>query len=398
MGSEQTQKSSFGTWAALLLLLATIGFALWLRGPSVSYGLPYFYGEDEAHHFNRVVRMVQKGEWDPHYFHKPSLHFYLRMPIVAAGFLWSVRNSEIRSIKEVQTSDRFGIAQYAFSASHPTLVKFNRAFSLFLSLGVLVFVYLIARELSLAHGLSILAVLITAASPELLLQSAVIGVDIVMSFFVVVAVYGALRVYRNFSLRGLFWVGIACGLAISSKYNALPIAILPILLCASRSRFELESILFAFLAPAVGFFIGSPFILTSFPLFLDQLGYEIWHYGVSGHEGHQAAPGLPQLLFYWEWLTTDGVGLVTAAVALFGVLLVATRPNWRRIIAFAFPILFFTLMVFQRANFTRNMIVFVPFVPIFAALVLSELYRALRRGLSLELCADLSPLSALCSP
>ena len=77
------------TWSLRSLLLAfiIIGIAAWLRFPFINSGMPYFYDEDEAHHHNRVVNMVKRGEFNPNYFLKPSLHFYLRMPVVAVSFL-----------------------------------------------------------------------------------------------------------------------------------------------------------------------------------------------------------------------------------------------------------------------------------------------------------------------
>ena len=52
-------------WFRCLALVIVFGALLWLRFPSINAQLPYFTQEDEAHHFNRVVRMVQNGKWDP---------------------------------------------------------------------------------------------------------------------------------------------------------------------------------------------------------------------------------------------------------------------------------------------------------------------------------------------
>ena len=48
----------------MLALVGVIVFGLWLRYPLVGGGMPYFYSEDEGHHFNRLVNM--KGDvYDP---------------------------------------------------------------------------------------------------------------------------------------------------------------------------------------------------------------------------------------------------------------------------------------------------------------------------------------------
>ena len=128
-----------------LLMAALLFFCVWLRYPAIGSGLPFFYQEDEAHHFNRTVEMVKSGDFDPHYFHKPSLHFYLRIPALISGFLWNVREGHIRSIKEIRTRDPYGLAGYAFTASHPGIVKWNRALSLLFSVLAVWLTCLLAR-------------------------------------------------------------------------------------------------------------------------------------------------------------------------------------------------------------------------------------------------------------
>src|SRR3990167_1306941 len=130
-------KSRRGCYLIAFVLL----LALWLRLPFVSRDLPYFAREDEAHHFNRVVNMVKSGDFNPHYFHKPSLHFYLRMPVVALSFLWNVSEGHIRSVEDIRTGDPFGLNGYAFAVSHPGIVKWNRSFSVLIILLVIAFTY-----------------------------------------------------------------------------------------------------------------------------------------------------------------------------------------------------------------------------------------------------------------
>lgn len=79
-------------WAGIA---AVVLLAAWLRVPYVTRGMPFFYEQDEAHHFHRTVQMVKDGSFDPKYFNKPSLHFYLRMPVVAAAFIAAARDGEI---------------------------------------------------------------------------------------------------------------------------------------------------------------------------------------------------------------------------------------------------------------------------------------------------------------
>lgn len=362
-------------WIPLLLVGV---FAIWLRLPGISAGLPYFYAEDEAHHFNRTVEMTKEMRFDPEYFHKPSLHFYLRMPIVALSYLWTVQQGHIGSIREIETGNSFGLSGYAFTASHPGIVKWNRAFSVLLSLVTIAFTFLLCQKVSTSNAPGIFAALLVAISPEFLENSHIVGVDMLMACLCVIAAYAAIQVFESYSRTRLAVTALICGLAVSSKYNALPIAILPFAVCVARSEYNRKDLAIALLVPALGFFLGSPYILLSFALFYEHLSYEIWHYGVAGHEGHMADPGVAQALFYARWLVTDGIGWGAAILAPFGFLTYWSMRKKQFAIFALYPVLFAALMIAQKANFTRNMVSLIPFAAILSAVGLELLCAQIR--------------------
>ena len=358
-----------------LLLLLVLTYSVWLRWPTLNEGNPYFYHEDEAHHYNRLVDMVKRGSLNPEYFHKPSLHFYLRMPAVLLGFWVSKRAGEIRSVKDLRTRDRFGLAKYSFSWSHPTVVIFVRAVTLMLVLLTCGLVFVAARLLSINVPAGIIAVLFLSASPEIFNYSGFIGVDVPLMFFSLLASVIALWALRTPTSSAIWLLGIVSGLAVSCKYNGMPIALLAILVLWSSTRakkLKLTKLLIvaALIGPIVGFFIGSPYILVSMPLFVKQLSYEIWHYAVAGHAGHSASPGLPQVAHYLHWLCGDGLGLAVTALTLVGIPCMARMLGARGAIFLSFPILFFALMCAQKANFVRNMLPILPYLVIAAAYTL----------------------------
>ena len=295
----------------LLLVLLTA----WLRIPTITDGLPYFEREDEAHHFNRTVRMVQSGDFNPHYFHKPSLHFYLRMPVVAASFLWGVRQGDLKKIQQIQTRDPYGIGGYAFTASHEGIVKWNRALSVLLLIGTVLLVYLCMIRMGAPPSLSFFSAALFSVSPNAFLYSTTIGVDIVVTFFAVATSYAAICAVTVDAEEAkpkhdwLFWAtAFLAGLTISSKYNALPIVAVPIIASFSFPKVLWKKLTICLVGISGGFLIGSPYILSEIPLFLNHLAYEIWHYGVAGHVGNQAEPGLQQAIFYFWWLVGERIG------------------------------------------------------------------------------------------
>ena len=365
-----------------ITIVLGIILTIWLRTPFLKEGSPYLYREDEGHHFNRIVNMMKSGDLNPHYFHKPSLHFYLRLPVVAAGFLWSVKKGEINNLNEIVTSDPFGVADYSFSVSHPRLLLVSRTFSLLLQLGSIALTFAICMRLLGGFWLPAFAAILFALSPSAISESSVIGVDGVMTFFCLLSVYLGLRAHELKTTLALFWCAVAAGLAVSSKYNALPIIVVPLIACLTQKPYRLERSLIALFIPWIAFIAASPYIIISLPEFLNQLAYEIWHYGIAGHIGHMAEPGLSQLKFYCNWLSHDGLGLIAASLALCGsVLLIFKFRNYNLLIALAFPVLFFLLMIAQKANFERNMVVIIPFAAIFSALTLSSLKKIIPQTL-----------------
>ncbi len=351
-------------WVSIFLAVV---LGLIFRFPKIGEGLPFFYNEDEAHHFNRVMEMVRTGDLNPHYFHKPSLHFYLRIPAVAAGFIWGVRQGHLRSVKEVRTKDTYGLGDYAFTASHPGIVKWNRALSVLFSLGIIVLAALIAYEFAKDWRIAAMAGLLCAIAPPLIEHSATIGVDGMMTFFCMLSVFCGLYFLRKERTAMLLCCAAAAGLAIGTKYNALPILFVPIAASFSARRLHIGQILAGFFVPWIFFIASSPYVLTSLPLFLDQLAYEVWHYGIAGHEEHTADPGIAQLRFYINWFGTEAVGVLGLAFCIVGLVILASRRDRRALVLAGFPLLFFGLMVMQRANFTRNMLPVLPFMCVSAA-------------------------------
>lgn len=351
------------TWILLALIVL---FALWLRSPLIGKDLPFFYNEDEAHHFNRTVNMVKEGDFNPHYFLKPSLHFYMRMPIVAVSFFWNVSKGHLKSIQEIKTGDPFGLKGYSMVASHPGIVKWNRAFSVSLSLLTILLTFLITMNLFGGSFAPLFAAFLVAISPGIISDSATIGVDVVMVFFVALATLITLNIENDRSFKTILFAGLITGLAVSTKYNVWPIALMPTVALFMFRRVSVYNLLLAIITPAIGFLIGSPYILAEIPLFLDHAAYEIWHYKISGHAEHSGEPGLGQALYFYNWFIKSGVGIGPLYLALIGVAVSTIRINRKLLLALFFPVLYFAFMSSQKTNFTRNMLVLIPFLAAFS--------------------------------
>lgn len=359
-----------------IALLFAIIVGIWLRVPTINRNMPYFYNEDEAHHFNRLANMVKTGDLNPHYFHKPSFHFYLRIPAFVGSFFYGVSRGDLRTVDEIKTADPFGLSGYQMSASHPVLAKGSRTFSVMVSVATILLAFIVANMLFGGAFAPPLAALLVAIAPGLISDSGVsgvitdasnIGVDVIVTFMSLATLAMVLRIEKSERLNAVFWAGIVAGLAVSTKYNVWPIASLPFLACLALKRFSFPHLTIALLSPALGFLLGSPFILVELPLFLNQAAYEIWHYKIAGHSGHESEPGLPQMLHYGAWLNSHGVGIGFLVIIGVGSILSMIRPNKKVLLSILFPLVYFLYMSSQRANFTRNMLPMVPFLAVLGA-------------------------------
>jgi hypothetical protein len=375
--STRLRSNLGGVSVALLLIVVA-----WLWWPRVTAGLPYVYDEDEGHHFNRVVNMVKSGDYNPHYFLKPSLHFYLRMPAVALGFLHEVQRGRARTLDDIKTGDPHGLGRHSFSASHPGVLKSVRLVSILCGLISLLLILYLSEAFTGSLESGLVASLGVACSPLFMEYAGQVGVDIVVSTVVLVAVVLATRAVavRRGDLAAsdkVAWfvfglVCLCCGLAISTKYNAFPIALVGVLV-AFQTPYPLLALGGCPVLIGLGFCLGSPFALVSLPLFLDHMAYEIWHYGLQGHEGHTRTPGWEHALNYCLELGSDGMGLWLVALGIGGLLWGVWAYGYKGLILCIFPGLYLAYMSQQKAHFLRNMVVLIPFLWCGATFLLAQL-------------------------
>jgi Dolichyl-phosphate-mannose-protein mannosyltransferase len=361
----------------ILLILIILIFIFWF--PLFGSNLPYIYNEDEGHHHNRVVEMVKEGRYNPNYFLKPSLHFYLRMPVVAFGFLNEVRSGRARKLDDLKTRDRFGLAGYSFTSSHPSILKLNRIFSGLAGILVIIVLYKVLIALNISACIALFSAFLYGFLPIIVDNATIVSVDIISSLFIVFSLAVAVNVLNsqqssNRTSLQLILSGLLAGFAISSKYNALPIAVVPLLAAFKLIRFNY---LLVGVAASIflGFCLGTPYSLLNPSGFLDGIAAEIWHYGIAGHIGNEGKPGIEQFLYYQSWLFSSGLTYLPFILAALGALLtVLTRKNF--IIVLAFPTAYLVLMSAQKANFTRNMVLVTPSYIILIGIALNYLRKS----------------------
>jgi hypothetical protein len=347
--------------AKIVCCLALCVISLASSWPLIVSNSRYFYHEDDAHHFNRTIEMSVRHDLNPYYFNKPALHFYLRMPLVYV-IAWYEKNSgRLTSLREIRTRDPYGLAGYAYTPSHPRFVAGLRIESALWSALMAVATFLIVGLLRHSVRVAFAAGLIVIASPEVLSNSHIIGVDTLMGLICSLTTAYAFWALNTYSLRKLALCSLLAGLACAAKYNALPIVFVPLALWWLSDR-SFKGLLITALTPALGFLIAAPYTVLAWGDFIKGISYEAWHYSVAGHEGHTSERGLPQALFYLRWALSDGVGVSAAVLALLGASWLSVYDRRAFLLLLAFPVPYAALMIAQKTHFTRNMVVMVPYL------------------------------------
>ena len=359
----------------LVALAVVVLIGLWFRAPRVSEGMPYFYHSDEAGHFYRSVRMLQTNDYHPYYFLKPTLCFYIRLPAIAGAFLWSAREGEIERIEEIQRRDENDPTGILWTASHPRIVMWARAVGTVFSLVMILATYGITRRVVASPWPAVLAALLVACTPFVINESSRIAVDTLMAAFCLLCVWLSLRVMENPTAGRAALAGVAAGLAVTSKYNGLPIVAAPLLACALSGRCNLRAVTAALSFSAVGFLIGTPYALLAVSEFLNGMASEIVHYGIVGHGSATVEPGWEHAQRYLGAMSGAGGGFALTYVGMAGVaVMLATR--WRAaLVILAFPAGFIALMLDQRVFAFSNMLVTPAFFAIAAACAVQLLFQ-----------------------
>jgi hypothetical protein len=125
-----------------------------------------------------------------------------------------------------------------------------------------------------------------------------------------------------------------------------------------------------------GFFLGCPFFLTEFNLFLNHVADDLYTYGFQGRPG---AEGVDNWVGHAVYTSRYGAGYWATRVGVAGLGLVLYRVNAARAVFLSFPVLYYGYYSLQRINYRPNLIPVYPFLAVLAAYAVAELLSWLGR-------------------
>ncbi|MFH2202545.1 MAG: glycosyltransferase family 39 protein [Elusimicrobiota bacterium] len=332
------------------LLLAIAATALFLRWTGIDYGLPQVFNSDEPHHVSVAVSFG-RGSLDPGVFKYPTLWMYVLFAAYGVYFLlWSGLGllHSAREFGELFVRDPAGFYLLA------------RALAAALSLAA---VYAVYRAGEKRIGLWAGALL--AVSPTLIVSAHAAKPESLMLLWSALAFGCALRYLTGGRERMLWLCGAGVGLAVSTQYNAAPLAALvPAAWWARRiaggksarrpgAKEWAELARAAAWIPAA-FLLGSPYVLLNWSAFyrdaldhmmLNALGRPaggIVLYNAARFAGQAAVGAVLLLAGAWHLARHDRpravVLLVPTACVLLGIGL-APEGYWERYLLAAYPAL-----------------------------------------------------------
>ena len=374
--------------------------ALGLRLYGLRYGLPAVYNPDEVAIMSRALAF---GKWDfnPHNFLYPSFYFYALFAWEGLTALLAVATRSVES---------FGAFQREFFLDPTRVFVAGRLLTALLGAGTVVATGVLGSRVTSSSGrlAGVLGALLLAVAPLHVLNSHYVKHDVPVTFLIVLAYLAYDRLWtrdlppeggshetpeetggshgdaqeksRGFRLQAegnLLWAAAVTGVAFSTHYYAIFLAI-PLAWSAARgARDRGDAIRRIAIAAAVSgavFFLLSPFILMEPATALrdiranrqivvdravDNLGY------------------LSSAARYGSLLLFDTTGPITALLALMGLGVALRRDPRRALWLLAFPLPF---LVFIAGTFpaSRYLVPVVPFMTVFAAIAVMEIWRRQR--------------------
>ncbi|HEY7819157.1 MAG TPA: glycosyltransferase family 39 protein, partial [Vicinamibacteria bacterium] len=327
--------------------------ALCLRWPIASHDVEHYIGPDEGEVVENVLEMLRRGDFDPRHPGYPGLHFYLQrlsLSAIASG-----------------------------EAGEPEIYLRARRMTLVAGVATAAVVFLCGLRLlrSWAAGLSAALV---ALSPLAFRESAVVNPDLMLGFFVALALLAALRLQESATPARLLIAASAVGLASAVKYTGV-LTVVPFALAyllASEPRRSRAWLLAGLLASLAVFALASPYTFLNL---LESVR------GLARHVDYYRASRENAALEVLAVLAARGVGMVGALLGALGAVEAVRTRDPKRLVVLGYPAAYLLLFAFFDRAFPRHALPLLPSAALLAASFLSRLPQRLGWVLSIAVLA-----------
>ncbi|MCR4405353.1 MAG: DUF2298 domain-containing protein [Anaerolineae bacterium] len=254
-------------------------------------------------------------------------------------------------------------------------------------------VYLIARRLY-GRGAALLAAALSAFTVLQIQLAHFFAVDPTSTTFTLLALYGAMSMVERRTRGAAVLTGVGMGLAVASKFSALPILAAPVMAAWLISRGSTDKewapawrhCLLACLVAFVVFAITSPFVILDWPNFVQAVIREqgAMVRGIADMPFTRQYRGTTPYVYFIEQQLRWGMGLPLGLVAFLGLAWVLVRALLRRaqageLILLSWIAPYFGITGLFLAKFMRYMVPVVPLFTLMGAGLLGQVGKSASR-------------------
>ena len=376
-------------WPLLALLAIVIG-ALEVRLYGLDWDANTHQHPDERAIISTVVDFGWPHSWaqffsiasplSPHFGDGSHFFAYGTFPMyvlwLAAGFLdW---------LQKLLGAHWIPAGQGTFSDyDHVTLV--GRALSAIFDTGTVWLTYFLGRRLSGSKVVGVLAAAFVAFTPFEVQLSHYFAVDTTLVFFTTLALLCYVALAQDGGVRWVVLSGVATGLAVASKFSAMPLLLalaLAYLLYWLRSdwRMALPRIFITLGAGLLTFIIAMPYAIIDFRDFQAAITEQgSLAQGILDYPYTRQYAGTTPYVYELKNILLYDMGLPLALLCFAACLLIAWRVwrNWRTeyIIPLSWIAIYFLITGSFYTKFSRYMLPIFPLLCIFGAALLLALWQ-----------------------
>ncbi|MEO5822309.1 MAG: glycosyltransferase family 39 protein [Vicinamibacteraceae bacterium] len=375
------------TWTPtrLALLLAILALAEWLRATGLSFGLPAVYNPDEVAIMSRALGFA-KGDLNPHNFLYPTFYFYVLFTWVGGWFAFSWLTGAVTSIGAFQTQ---------FFLDPSGVYHAGRTLGVACGVATVWLTWLLGARVA-GWRAGAVAALLLAVAPTAVRDAHYVKHDVPVTLAIVAAMVVLARLARIGEAANatvvppsrlmLVGAGAACGVAFSTHYYAIFLALPLALAVAARlgafgrppgsprpSAGALATAwAWAGLGAAVTFVALSPFLLVE--------PRTAWNDIIANRQivvDRAAALGsgpFPSAGAYARLLWSEGLSWPGLGAAIVGLVLLSRRRPWQAILLASFPVAFL-LFLSHTVAASRYLNPALPFLAVLAGAGLAMLAR-----------------------
>src|SRR5262245_19906620 len=371
---DRTEPAPDGHTVAALGALLLLGGLLRLWG--LRFGLPHDFSRPDEEKIVGAALGVLQGDLNPHMFLYPSLFIYANAAVYWVLF----------AIERVigGTASRANFA--ASAAADPTLFHITaRLLAAASGTATIAALYAGARELF--SGRIALIAAATLAVVFLHVRDSHFGVtDVPVTLLVVLAWWSAARCFnRGLTQRRVIGMGILCGLAASTKYNAV-LVVLPAVGAVVSELFKAGSLSLRKVATALfilsscaalAFLLGTPYALLDRPSFLAEVDAQRLT-AIGLRHGTVLDParevvGERGWIHHATFSLRYGVGMPLLVAGLIGATWVVWQGPLMAWLVLSFPLAFYVAMGSSQLVYARWVVPLVPFLCLMAAVGIDRL-------------------------